>query len=108
MFNPYADAERLANLQGALHKSQKTLRETKLRQWRYHLRVANAIGHAVPDHSKVLDIGCGVGDSVELLLELGYDAYGIDVLELWGKDFDKFWEERARPTGQHIKKLHVV
>ena len=30
-------------------------------------------------HSKVLDLGCGQGDTVSLLNELGYDAIGIDL-----------------------------
>lgn len=30
---------------------------------------------------KVLDVGCGVGLYVNLLCELGYDGYGVDVVE---------------------------
>lgn len=36
----------------------------------------------------VVDIGCGVGAMVETLLEAGYDAFGVDLMEaeaLWGQ-----------------------
>lgn len=32
----------------------------------------------IPESSKVLDAGCGTGFGLELLIELGYDAQGID------------------------------
>lgn len=40
----------------------------------------------------ILDVGCGVGAMVTTLCELGYDAYGIDLLGL-----EKFWSRLNNP-----------
>jgi len=32
----------------------------------------------IPSNSKILDVGCGVGDLVISLLKKGFDAYGLD------------------------------
>jgi SAM-dependent methyltransferase len=73
-----------------------------------NLQFAEHLGFSVPSSGRILDIGCGVGDSVAALLELGYDAYGVDVLEFWGRDFDWYWEDREKPQGDYIKRLQAV
>jgi SAM-dependent methyltransferase len=67
-----------------------------------------ALGPKLPPGAKVLDLGCGLGDTVEILNSMGFDASGVDVLEYWGRDFDKYWEDRPRPTGKHLSKLRLV
>lgn len=62
----------------------------------------------MPPGGRVLDVGCGLGDDVLTLLDLGYDAYGADVLELWDSDFRSYWEEREKPQGNHLQRLRVV
>ncbi|WP_431491532.1 class I SAM-dependent methyltransferase [Glutamicibacter sp.] len=46
-------------------------------------------------NSRILDIGCGVGNTVNALRRLGHDAYGIDptpqVLDVAGELFDGSW-----------------
>lgn len=37
----------------------------------------------LPRGARILDFGCGQGRSVEALVRLGYDAYGVDVLDHW-------------------------
>jgi 2-polyprenyl-3-methyl-5-hydroxy-6-metoxy-1,4-benzoquinol methylase len=47
-----------------------------------HLRFATGrLGVSLPPGAKILDFGCGIGSSVSVLLGLGYDAFGVDVLE---------------------------
>ena len=56
------------------------------------LRFATAgLGLRLSPGATILDFGCGIGSSVRALLAQGYDAYGVDVLEYWDHDFDKYW-----------------
>jgi cyclopropane fatty-acyl-phospholipid synthase-like methyltransferase len=56
------------------------------------LRFATAgLGLRLSPGATILDFGCGIGSSVRALLAQGYDAYGVDVLEYWDRDFDKYW-----------------
>jgi SAM-dependent methyltransferase len=41
-------------------------------------------------YRRVLDVGCGIGQEVSMLLEDGYDAYGIDLPNL-----TRFWAQRG-------------
>jgi SAM-dependent methyltransferase len=64
-----------------------------------HLRYAEArLGRALPPSARILDFGCGIGNSVKLLLVLGYDAYGVDVLEYWDRDLEKYWHAARKPS----------
>ena len=108
MWNPFDSKLDLAKLQRRLAKSPSSDKELIKQEVIANLRFAEQLGHAVPAGGKILDVGCGVGDSVAALLELGYDAYGVDVLEFWGADFDCYWEERERPQGDYTRRLHAV
>jgi SAM-dependent methyltransferase len=50
----------------------------------HHLRfAAERLGAHLPPGARILDFGCGQGRSVQALAELGYDAFGVDVLDHW-------------------------
>lgn len=50
----------------------------------HHLRFATErLGYELPAGARILDFGCGKGTSVEALVQLGYDAHGIDVADHW-------------------------
>ena len=60
---------------------------------KYHLLFAKQyLGTNIPPDARILVFGCGVGDSVKLLLDLGYDAVGMGVREYWGADHDIYWK----------------
>jgi 2-polyprenyl-3-methyl-5-hydroxy-6-metoxy-1,4-benzoquinol methylase len=46
-----------------------------------HLNFLQWLGRPLRPAARVLDFGCGVGHSVAVLLDRGYDAYGCDVGE---------------------------
>jgi len=50
------------------------------------LRFLEWLGRPLQRGARVLDFGCGAGHSVDVLLDRGFDAYGCDVREWWGKD----------------------
>ena len=63
-----------------------------------HLRFATArLGLCLSPGATILDFGCGLGSSVRALLAQGYDAFGVDVLEYWDRDFDKYWLAEEKP-----------
>lgn len=43
------------------------------------------LGHAIPSGASVLDFGCGDGRQVALLLDHGYDAWGVDIADDWDR-----------------------
>ena len=49
------------------------------------------------DSKTVLDAGCGVGTMVHRLLELGFDAYGFDLLEN-----ASHWKNQGLPTDRFV------
>jgi SAM-dependent methyltransferase len=74
-----------------------------------HLRFATErLGVRLAPGAKILDFGCGLGTSVGILLAQGYDAHGIDVLEYWGRDFDKYWHIEDRPPAEITARLRRV
>ena len=69
-----------------------------LRATERQLRFATAgLGLRLSPGATILDFGCGIGSSVRALLAQGYDAYGVDVLEYWDRDFDKYWLTATSP-----------
>jgi SAM-dependent methyltransferase len=74
-----------------------------------HLNFATArLGLRLFPGAKILDFGCGIGTSVSILLAQGYDAYGVDVLEYWDRDFDKFWHIADKPPAELAARLRTV
>lgn len=47
----------------------------------FYEKYANALGAGMSPHDPVLDVGCGVGQTVRLLTERGLQAHGVDVSE---------------------------
>ena len=41
--------------------------------------ITEIIKQSFNKNTKILDFGCGSGDLVQELLDLGYDAYGTDI-----------------------------
>lgn len=52
-------------------------------------------------HSKVLDIGIGVGDNIKPLLELGHHVTGLDIV------IPHAWDELRRYWGNNIELIHT-
>lgn len=67
------------------------------------MSVLKASAGPVRPGATILDFGCGVGKSVSSLLKQGYDAYGVDVYEYWGRDRDLYWEATQRPVPANVR-----
>ncbi|MFQ3666931.1 MAG: class I SAM-dependent methyltransferase, partial [Sphingomonadaceae bacterium] len=65
-------------------------------------------GASVVPPIRVLDFGCGIGQSVAWLLGQGHDAWGVDIEEHWGADFDRFWHAAERPTREVTERLRLA
>ena len=46
----------------------------------FYAKYSDALGNTQPS-SKILDVGCGVGQVVQRLIELGHEAYGVEISE---------------------------
>ncbi len=74
-----------------------------------HLRFARRyLGHSIPPGARVLDFGCGVGDLVKLLVDLGFDGVGMDVREYWGSDHNIYWKTGPLPEEAVRQRLSLV
>jgi SAM-dependent methyltransferase len=83
--------------------------EVHAREAERHLRFANGwLKLDIPPGAKILDFGCGIGSSVRTLLAMGYDAYGVDVMEYWNRDYDKFWHIADKPPADIAARLKLV
>lgn len=71
----------------------------------FHLRFLEWLGRPVQPGARVLDFGCGAGHSVHVLLDRGFDAYGCDVREWWGKDIGQL---RADYGVTYVAPAHVA
>ena len=69
---------------------------------------ASPLGLRLPPGAKILDFGCGIGSSVRSLLAQGYNAFGVDVLEYWNRDFDKYWLIGDKPPAEIAERLKLV
>jgi len=74
-----------------------------------HMNFAiECLGAHIPPGARILDFGCGIGTSVGALLADGYDPYGVDVLEYWDRDFDKYWFTADKPPAEIARRLKRV
>jgi SAM-dependent methyltransferase len=76
------------------HLPDELIRETVLG----HLQFASSQAGDLKPGARVLDFGCGIGASVQALVQLGYDGFGVDVLAPWDSDYDKYWHTTAPPS----------
>jgi SAM-dependent methyltransferase len=106
--DPYANKDRMDELQKRLVKNKPRDKKELRRHLLSNLNFVASLGYQVKPGSRFLDVGCGIGDTVLSLLNMGYDAYGIDVLELWDRDFGQYWEVCDKPEGDYVKRLHAV
>ena len=72
------------------------------------LSIAQRLGHSRKSSDKVLDFGCGIGRTVSALMLRGYDAYGVDVGEWWGRDNDAYWHDSPLPPAHIRDRLSAV
>lgn len=75
---------------------------------RGHLRFAAAQVGELPRGAKILDFGCGIGSSVQALVQLGYDAFGVDVSAFWEGDFVHYWHAAERPPAELRARLSKI
>lgn len=92
----------------AAQTGPKTKPEDARKQVALMLSVAKALGYKFSTKHRVLDFGCGIGDSVGELLTLGFDAYGVDVGEWWGNDFPAYWHDSPIPEERIRKRLSAT
>jgi SAM-dependent methyltransferase len=78
-------------------KSKPCSAEEVARQLDLLLAIAAQLGYEPRPGDRVLDLGCGIGSTVEALLARGLDAYGVDVGEWWGQDFPSYWHDSPIP-----------
>ena len=71
-----------------------------------HLRFLEWLGKPLRPGARVLDFGCGIGQSVETLLNKGYDVYGVDVVDWWHRD--DYWDRSYIPKGNVTERLHRI
>jgi SAM-dependent methyltransferase len=71
-----------------------------------HLRFLEWLGKPLPPGERVLDFGCGIGHSVDVLLDMGYDVYGVDVVDWW--DRDDYWDKSYVPGPRVRERLRCI
>jgi SAM-dependent methyltransferase len=62
------------------------------------LAIAKELGYRYQPTHRVLDFGCGIGDTVSVMLGRDIDAYGVDVGEWWAADHAAYWHDSPLPS----------
>jgi SAM-dependent methyltransferase len=57
---------------------------------------------------RIVDFGCGSGAATKWLIEHGYCADGVDILEYWGRDSHLLGEVGPKLSGRVRARLHIV
>lgn len=70
--------------------------------------VGKELGYRFRPDDRILDFGCGIGDTVALLLERKVDAFGVDAMELWGSDHQSYWKRSEIPPAWVTERLRKV
>jgi SAM-dependent methyltransferase len=106
--DPHSDHEAYATLQSSLAKVYEADQAAIAELVKQHIDFAVSYPSALRSGGRVLDFGCGIGDSVQALLGMGFDAWGVDVLEFWDRDIELLWEEREKPASEVAARLRTV
>jgi SAM-dependent methyltransferase len=70
------------------------------------LRFLEWLGKPLRPGARVLDLGCGIGQSVDILLDMGYDVHGVDVVDWW--DRNDYWDKSYVPGPRVRERLYRV
>jgi SAM-dependent methyltransferase len=106
--DPHSDQQAYATLQTSLAKVFKADQSAIAELVKQHIDFAVSYPSALRPGGRVLDFGCGIGDSVQALLGMGFDAWGVDVNEYWDRDIELLWEERDKPPSEIAARLKTV
>jgi SAM-dependent methyltransferase len=71
-----------------------------------HLRFLEWLGKPLQPGARVLDFGCGIGQAVEILLDMGYDVHGVDVVDWWRRD--DYWDKSYLPQARVTERLRCM
>ena len=71
-----------------------------------HLSFLEWLGKPLQPGARVLDFGCGIGQSVDILLDMGYDVHGVDVVDWW--DRNDYWDKSYVPGPRVRERLYRV
>jgi SAM-dependent methyltransferase len=71
-----------------------------------HLRFLEWLGRPLRPGARILDFGCGIGQSVEILMNMGYDAYGVDIVDWWRRN--DYWDKSYFPESRIVNRLHDI
>jgi len=71
-----------------------------------HLRFLEWLGKPLQPGARVLDFGCGIGQAVEILLNMGYDVHGVDVVDWWRRD--DYWDKSYVPDARVTERLQCM
>jgi SAM-dependent methyltransferase len=71
-----------------------------------HLRFLEWLGKPLQPGARVLDFGCGNGQAVGILLNMGYDVHGVDIVDWWQRD--DYWDRSYIPEARVTKRLQCM
>jgi SAM-dependent methyltransferase len=71
-----------------------------------HLRFLEWLGKPLQPGARILDFGCGIGQSVEILLNMGYDVHGVDIVDWWHRD--DYWDKSYVPEARVKERLQCM
>jgi SAM-dependent methyltransferase len=66
------------------------------------LRLLESVSGVPRPGSRILEVGCGIGHAVATMLSAGYDAWGVDLVEYWGKDAQLYWKIDPSPPDKKV------
>ena len=69
------------------------------------LAVAARLGASPRPGGRLLDLGCGIGDTVSAMVARGFDGQGVDIGEWWESDHDSYWLDTPKPPPAILERL---
>jgi SAM-dependent methyltransferase len=106
---PNADYIRAAEAVEAYHPKGGKMPEAVTRTTiDFFLELHAVVRGELPRGAVVLDFGCAAGAATAELDRRGFDVFGVDILEYWGKDAALIGEEFDPPAPRIAARLAVV